>query len=503
MARLVTNRKFLLFLGALLMVFDAFNYIHSMKSLSHGDKEANAFNGHDFVTTSNSSIEYLVLNDGKANAINPNNNANNTIVSTPIPNETDKPAYLTMYGAHRAEKSFALLPKWLQTYFEWHGEQTRNLSHDTKYVVLACHKNNCGGVSDRLRHLPFFLLYASLAKRVLCIHWTKPYGLENYLTPPMYAAGRMVDWRCPADTPLSNEAYFHLECFADGYDLNCLEEDINRMRMMNDTYAFLDIPRTTDRINHANNLFQLHSYANEVPILSQWQFVDLMGDVFRVMFEPVLALTQNINDTMTALGLKENEYTSVHLRSRYPFFKHWKKIDKQGGLDFPKWKRHFRPIIDNAVSCANHIAMNSTIYFVSDNHEVVIDAITRDIPVGGGMQVRPVGIRRDKEPLHSDGKNPKAQISDFFPLFEDLLIMGGGKCVAHGLGSFGAFGAGLSGNRCRIIHQKYNTESIECPNSRADLGCKHNTEFHKGKILFDSEVDREGLVSSSRCNRLR
>ena len=27
--------------------------------------------------------------------------------------------YLTMYGAHRAEESFKLLPKWLQDYFEW------------------------------------------------------------------------------------------------------------------------------------------------------------------------------------------------------------------------------------------------------------------------------------------------------------------------------------------------------------------------------------------------
>ena len=39
------------------------------------------------------------------------------------------------------------------------------------------------------------------------------------------------------------------------------------------------------------------------------------------------------------------------------------------------------------------------------------------------MQVKPVGTHRTKEPLHSDGEHPDSKISDFFPLFEDLLIM--------------------------------------------------------------------------------
>ena len=150
--------------------------------------------------------------------------------------------------------------------------------------------------------------------------------------PSVYGAGgRIVDWRCPVDIPLDLAAkkymrqtpeHFFIDCFDEGVvDLNlkCLEEDINRMRMMNDTYTFLALlSHSTERMNTGNNLFQLHSYANEVPVINQWQFVDLMGDIFRVMFEPVLALTQSINDTMTSLGLKENEYASVHVRARYP-----------------------------------------------------------------------------------------------------------------------------------------------------------------------------------------
>ena len=92
------------------------------------------------------------------------------------------------------------------------------------------------------------------------------------------------------------------------------------------------------------------------------------------------------------------------------------------------------------------------------------DAITRDISLDGGIQVRSVGIHRDKEPLHSNVKHPGSHINDFFPLFEDLLIMGGSKCVAHGLGSFGSFGAGLIGNQCRTIHRRWDGRRIFCPN---------------------------------------
>eukprot|EP00592_Proboscia_alata_P009173 CAMPEP_0194361030 /NCGR_PEP_ID=MMETSP0174-20130528/8533_1 /TAXON_ID=216777 /ORGANISM="Proboscia alata, Strain PI-D3" /LENGTH=520 /DNA_ID=CAMNT_0039132961 /DNA_START=155 /DNA_END=1717 /DNA_ORIENTATION=+ len=433
----------------------------------------------------------ISIGDNTADGANEVHGINSTIATERLP-------YLTMYGDHRAEISFAVLPKWLQTYFDWHSEQTRNSSNITKYVVLTCHGTKpCGGISDRLRPLPFYLLHASLVPRVLCIHWTKPFGLENYLTPPMYAAGRTVDWRCPADIPLDITRKF-----GNCQSVNCIEEDIKRMRSINDKYVSLYLgSNSEDRINYHNNLFQLHTYTHEAPIIIKWQFIDLTGDIFRVMFEPVLALTQSINDTMTSLGLKENEYASAHVRSRYPIKTALRKIDKQGGLDFGYWKEYLLPIINNAVSCANHIAMNSTIYFSSDNNEVVNDTITRDIPVGGGMQVRPVAMHRDKEPLHSDGINPESQISDFFPMIEDLLIMGGGSCVAHGVGSFGAFGAGLSGNRCRSIHRGPNV--LACPNTRTEHGCESVTKFNKGKILFDSGLARHGLITSPRCYRTK
>eukprot|EP00957_Ditylum_brightwellii_P156351 11900726-Ditylum_brightwellii.AAC.1 len=46
--------------------------------------------------------------------------------------------------------------------------------------------------------------------------------------------------------------------------------------------------------------------------------------------------------------------------------------------------------------------------------------------------------------------------------------MGGSKCIAHGIGSFGSFGAGLIGNECRAVHRIGNGNQEKCPNNRAD-----------------------------------
>jgi len=432
----------------------------------------------------------------------------NGTITTMIENESknDMP-YLSMYGSHRAEESFELLPEWLQTYFEWHGEQTRNPTNDTKYVVLSCLRL-CGGVSDRLRTLPFFLLYASLVPRVVCIHWPTPFGLENYLVPPIYGGGRVVDWRCPPDVTASypkvhtkqalieNNVAFDVHC-RHSY-LECYGNSIQEMKKSNDKFVFLDLMRhAAEKINIANNIFQLNTYTDKMPLIGGWQFVDLMGDIFRVMFEPVSELTRSINNTMTRLALKENEYVSVHVRSRYPALNNKKleQIDKGGNLDFEELSSYLRPIVNNAIKCAYLLAPNNTILFLSDNHEVTRDTITGDISVEGGVLVRPIGIDRDKEPLHSDGTHPDSQISDFYPIFEDLLIMGGSKCVAHGMGSFGAFGAGLIGNRCRAIHRIYNGNSVACPNDRSKSPCIPTNETYGGKKLFGSVMDGKGRLS--------
>jgi len=78
------------------------------------------------------------------------------------------------------------VPGWLDDYVKWHQIQRRvNLyKPETKFLIVACHKNHmCGGISDRLRPLPFFLMLAHKTNRVLLIKWQK-FELEDFLVPP-------------------------------------------------------------------------------------------------------------------------------------------------------------------------------------------------------------------------------------------------------------------------------------------------------------------------------
>ena len=64
--------------------------------------------------------------------------------------------------------------------------------HDVKYLVVRCLEGEvCGGFSDRMKGMPFYVMLANLTQRVLLIHWRKPCELEEFLVPPQNG----LDWR--------------------------------------------------------------------------------------------------------------------------------------------------------------------------------------------------------------------------------------------------------------------------------------------------------------------
>jgi len=120
----------------------------------------------------------------------------------------------------------------------------------------------------------------------------------------------------------------------------------------------------------------------------------------------------------------------------------------------------------NAVNCAVELHPNSTIYVSSDNNDTVgylledspfaqhyIDAIIHNKhPV-----VKLVARDYSKENAHI-AFSPDADIDEFMSTFEDLMIIGMSKCVAHGLGGYGRLGAALSGGECVVIHRGENSK---------------------------------------------
>ena len=106
---------------------------------------------------------------------------------------------------------------------------------------------------------------------------------------------------------------------------------------------------------------------------------------------------------------------------------------------------------------------------------------------------RPIGIDSDIIPVHLDVKdNIISAVDEYFPVFEDLLIMGGSKCVTYGVGSFGSFGAGLAGNRCRTVHRKSKGVDAKCPNDR---GARKPILINADETLFDESPGGDGKIA--------
>lgn len=412
--------------------------------------------------------------------------------------ETEGSPFLTMYGEHRFEKSFAALPEWLRTYFLWHRRQTSDNAANTKYMALTCLKRDkCGGFSDRLRALPFWLLLASKVNRVLCIYWSKPFGLDWFLQPLTNG----IDWRCPKEFIEEKVDITFPSRFQNNYPHVVLFNSkpsppvkvatlnaIKRIRNLDDKYVSVSFKdQDFGKINDANMVFHASSYKDTIPIANAWIHVPLMEHIFRVMFKPIEPIARRINATMTDLGLVENQYTSVHVRARYPTMKmamimgkvaskehdkHDKKLSFEGD-----YKAYLMEITSNALECGMLLEPNNKIFFSSDSTDLTkylmnnpISIPTNDFNITFAQNATTyniVAIDSRDEIKHLEHGHYSSHI-EYYPLIEDLLIMGGSHCVSHGIGSFGAFGAGLSGNRCRAIHRSPMGPISRCPNDRGE-----------------------------------
>jgi hypothetical protein len=158
--------------------------------------------------------------------------------------------------------------------------------------------------------------------------------------------------------------------------------------------------------------------------------------MFRAIFQPSPPIAKLVNEQLK--GLVPNEYSVAHFRAFYKIKKELVHLpqQKQGAI--------------TAVNCASQLHPGVPIYFASEssfsmktaqdygrqlNHTIVINQNTDD-------------------PLHLDFAcrgNVTRQISDYYQSFVDLLVMGNGRCVAHGKGGFGPFASLLSYNSsCRM-----------------------------------------------------
>jgi len=346
------------------------------------------------------------------------------------------------------EKSLSVIPEWLKEYLEWHREQRLNHMNDpsTKFLTLACNREfPCGGVSDRLRPLPYFLLAAYKMKRVFMIKWEK-YELEDFFLPPKGG----LDWRMPNDfEQMQKRPYQQPSCVmarpgkalwpCNIWDRNMAEKNLfilSREDLYGENKDFF----VTDARPHGT-----------------------FGAIMRVLFEPTPPLAKLIEDSMAQLNVVPKKYLAAHFRYSYPHLEDRKAV-------MPKELR--MEIVDNSVACVVHIAGSSDlpVYFTSD---VIQDVqyMTEKSPYAAKsnaeLSEQPVKVvaLTNMNRFHSDDKKfnwEKDDPRDLYPVFIDLWLMGNSKCVSYGQGGFGMFGARLADEGCMIQHQK-SWKTTECP----------------------------------------
>jgi hypothetical protein len=228
-----------------------------------------------------------------------------------------------------------------------------------------------------------------------------------------------------------------------------------------------------EKMSAVNQVKHSKSNKDNLPDLGRFRrHSDVMQHIFRVMFEPTELIARNVNATMKKLDLVENQYTSVHVRNRYPtdrlneiFGALGQSINLEKGTDLNVtfdggYKEYSIELARNALECGEILAPNNTILLFSDEIELVKD-LTSSTPsfkldnnANDSSLQKIVGIVDSRESLvHLDAKEVK-ELKEYFPLFEDLLIIGGSQCVSFGVGGFGEFGAALTGSKCQNIHRQ-------------------------------------------------
>jgi hypothetical protein len=378
----------------------------------------------------------------------------------------------------------AALPKWLQKYLKWHAikrsaynsNQQRNdsvtiannqqpIQDNTKFLVLSCFAKSqkCGGLSDRLRSIPYFLKIAKATNRVFLIKWD-PNDLEKFLVPPIGG----LDWTVPR----------HWD--ADFYSRNsCITKEINKRWRPG-----VSEKQRANELQSSEKVVCLYSQGDlytevKQDFATKAQPYGTYSDTFRTLFQPSTALAAQIDNIMVDLlgdSLQGNIYIAAQIRSSYPFLDENAPKEKKGLIrpNLKDYPNEVKGWADNAVRSVITeyekylMSTNATmipasqkilhVYVTSDKPELVqylkFQSPLANVSTTTFPSINIIGL--ESMPRPSVGaKEEVADATDLFPAFIDLFILGGSSCVAFGMGGYGRFGSRLAGEQCSVQHRMH------------------------------------------------
>jgi len=330
------------------------------------------------------------------------------------------------------------LPQWVQSYMQWHASQRLHPSKKTKFAVIVCLKDaRCGGLSDRLKSIPYWLQVANQTGRVLLIHWTKGHALEEFWVPPLDG----LNWSIP-DAWNSNKTMMPI----------CLDKE----QVIRYWYADED-----EEITGPKGVVCVQSQSDLYPEV-QSDFTTeahpqgTYSQLYNTMFEPSVPLQEFIDNKLHDLGLQPGEpFLSVQIRSAYPI-KSKEGLVRPNLQNYPNMVKYWAErAVQRVVQAYQEHYGNQTnhslppVYVTADNENLVQYL---KVNSSASKTVRILGLESMPRANIEFSKAPDA--SAWFPTFLDLWLLSNSQCVAYGVGGYGRFGARLAGDDCAIQHRK-------------------------------------------------
>lgn len=420
------------------------------------------------------------------------------------------------------------VPSWIWKYAQWHSEQMRadDIGQERRYLILECTKwNRCGGLADRLRYLPVYLLLAHRTRRIIVIRWTHPWPLEEFLLPPPKTAGNFLDWRMKSHPELMRRLgvrtsslpklellqtlkykYFATSLCAStsAHNLTVLTNDLEAFvatdeqnEMLQKTPIVCLDPPNKSTFSKLIPFFEakggcleevLHREAfNSSAAKQAYSYSKIWRSVLYLFFEPSPPIFGALDEQRQQLGLQWGDYAAAHLRARHPDLESWYQYQSKGrrtadaaGMKFVGATKN-RVIQDSkhAVECAlqlmrmqdqektshsnfttDSVVKDYPVYFASDTIEAVHSLVVSS-PVKGLVPAS------GKENPHLERAHLYLRPRDYYPIFVDLFLLAGARCVAVGVGGYGLFaGVWSSGGECVGHHMVLRRDG------QAELSCQ-------------------------------
>lgn len=385
------------------------------------------------------------------------------------------------------------LPQWIQDYVAWHRQVRkqfpgRKLLEDTNapgLLIRTCSASDrCGGLNDRLGKLPWDLYLANQTKRVLLIHWCKPYPLQEYLLP------NMIDWTIPQDYKGEDDMVSKLFGAMDKCSgvINRWKDMFHGLKANRPRPSFwatgLDVglKRAMTGEFHREKLLKFQILGDEVNLqdrlkalgesdmLVDWLDHRTFGRLFWLFFRPSEMVQKQLDATYERLQIRPYSYSAVHCRVRHP--KATKvllspKDRSKGGPDISglSWSGQSREFAiktaNRAMRClisSSDTARELPMYFYSDSEDLVnyvsyeltsanpkVGSTLIELEIKEAMKDNNV-LRRsvDNETLHIDRQVYGQPAVSFVPSFVDFLVAAQARCVSLGVGNYALFAAKLS-----------------------------------------------------------